>query len=93
MKFGPLGIEQGAWTYVPRQWMWNRNDWPFPWFRHQDPITGRYTRRRIDETNLLSMRQEEPVSEKEALKLPEHGLAGAGFIEARLSRLILGSAN
>jgi hypothetical protein len=92
MECSSLGLRNGTWTHVSRDWSWDRAEWPFPWFRHKSSFTGRYTRRLIDETDLATMLREESVSEEEALTLPEDGLAGAEFLEKILSRLILDTA-
>lgn len=88
IMFGYLGIRDGSWTIVHRSWPWSREAWPFPCFKNRDPITGRYWRRRIDESNLATMLHQEHISAEEADSLPQDGLAGAVFVEKRLSRLL-----
>lgn len=88
VKFSSLGLDDGSWTLVPRDWPWKRDDWPLPEFRYHDTLTGRDWRRRLDESDLTRMIHQELVSEQEAPRLPEQGLAGSRFLEQRLTRLI-----
>lgn len=88
VEFSYLGLRNGSLKLVRCTWPWNKEPWPFPSFSHRDPITGRYWRRRLDETDLATTLSQEPISEEEAIKLPEDGLAGAVFVEKRLSRLL-----
>lgn len=86
--FGDLGIHEGRWPVLGRLPDWNREDWPVPAFGHRQALTGRLLRRDYGE-DIDSLPRETRVTEEEFAGLPEDGLGGAGFVELRLTRLLV----
>lgn len=90
--FGHLGLRDGAWPILGQFNPWNRKDWPMPDFRRYEELTGRRFRVIYDDDDPAMLLREELASASEIANLPEDGLAGAGFVELRLTRLLDGDA-
>lgn len=87
-KFGDLGLIRGSWSVIGRIAPWRRHEWPMPAFGRHEELTGRFLRVEYDDDDPNSRPSETEVSPEELEHLPEDGLAGFGFIEKRLSRIL-----
>jgi hypothetical protein len=86
--FGDLGLIRGKWPVVGALPGWLREEWPMPAFGRHEELTGRYLRVEYADDDPNSRPREVEVSREEFEHLPEDGMAGFGFIEARLTRLL-----
>lgn len=86
--FGDLGLMRGKWPVVGQLLGWRREEWPMPAFGRHEELTGRYLRVEYADDDPNSRPREVAVSREEFEHLPEDGLAGFGFTEARLTRLV-----
>jgi hypothetical protein len=87
-SFGDLGLIEGAWPVLGQIPGWRRDEWPMPVFGRKDALTGRLLRVDYGDDDPNSSPRETAVSEEEFAQLAEDGLAGAGFVEKRLTRLL-----
>jgi hypothetical protein len=85
--FGDLGLIRGKWPVLGRLPGWRRQEWPMPAFGRHEQVTGRYFRVEYDDDDPSSRPSEVEIPRHEFDRLPEDGMAGFGFIEARLTRL------
>lgn len=85
--FGDPGILSGTWPILGQVPGWAAESWPMPCFGRRDIVSGQPLRVRCDENTLMEVSVERTSSE-EVEKLPDASLAGAQFIEARLSHII-----
>lgn len=86
LKFGDLSLLSGEWPIVGSVTDWKRENWPLPDFVRKDDISKRAWRVRYSDDNLV-----QPISEESApydSPLQEDSIAGAGFVELRLTRLL-----
>ncbi|PJI44939.1 MAG: hypothetical protein CTR54_02920 [Rhizobium sp.] len=87
LRFGDLGLFKGLWPIVGKLPSWDPVRWPMLNAVRRDPlgktkpILVRYDAN--DPSKILS----EEVLERD-IDLPPQGLAGHGFVEARLSKLL-----
>jgi len=88
-KFSAMGIENGEWPLIRTDFTFNRDEWPIPVFKMQEPLTEKYFAVIYDETLLNESRY--AITEEEANKLFGYGLHGYKVIEPRLSRLVAGT--
>jgi hypothetical protein len=89
-KFGDLGLIRGRWPIIGALPGWRREEWPMPAFGRDEQLSGRYLRVEYADDDPNSRPCEIEVSREEFERLPEDGLAGFGFIEARLTRVLTG---
>ena len=85
-RAGDLGLIEGKWPVVGEIPKWNQVEWPLPEFRFVDPLFHKSYRtiyERVDDTG-----RRVPAAVEEIASLPEDGVAGAGFVEKRLGRLL-----
>jgi Immunity protein 26 len=87
-KFGDLGLIRGKWPLIGHLPGWRREQWPMPAFGRHEELTGRYLRVEYADDDPNSRPREVEISRDEFEHLPEDGLAGFGFTEARLTRLL-----
>jgi hypothetical protein len=87
-RFGDLGLIRGSWQLLGALPEWRRDRWPMPAFGRHEELTGRYLRVEYADDDLNGPPREIEVSREEFERLPEDGLAGFAFTEARLSRLL-----
>lgn len=89
---GDLGLMGGTWQPLGRVEDWNEEEWNVAAFAHEQNLFHhgiRYIRRTYDATNLsVQTGADQTITEEEARTLPPDGLAGAGWIENRLDRLL-----
>ena len=89
-SFGDLGLIEGEWPVIGRLPGWRREDWPMPAFGRRESLTGRLLRVEYPDDDPNGTPRETRISEAELADLPEDGLAGAGFVEQRMTRLLGG---
>jgi hypothetical protein len=86
-RFGDLGLIKGYWPIIGEMTGWQRSAWPMPDFIRRD-LLGRLRPVRVqyadDDPGLVIA---ETVADDD-VGLPEDGLAGYGFVEATLDRLL-----
>jgi hypothetical protein len=85
--FGDLGITKGDWPLIGMVPEWRREKWPLPVFARVSELSGRSFRVSYDDA-LASQPNVTSATAEEVVALPEDGLAGAGFVEQRLGRLL-----
>ena len=86
--FGDLGLIKGRWPIIGRDAAWNPRRWAMPAFGRIEEATGRAFRVEYDDVNLPRVRREVSATREEVERLPKEGVAGYGFIEAKLTRLL-----
>ena len=86
--FGDLRLLDGAWPVLGPLPGWRREEWPMPAFGRDESLTKRFLRVEYDDDNPNSRPRETPITEEEFERLPLDGLAGAGSVEKRLTRLL-----
>lgn len=88
LRFGDLGLIKGLWPVVGKLPEWNAAEWPMPNAVRRDllgkakPILVRY-----DNNDPSRIESEEPLEND--IDLPADGLAGYGFVEAKLTKLLV----
>lgn len=88
LRFGDLGLVKGLWPVVGRLPDWNPAQWPVPNAVRRDllgkakPILVRY-----DDNDPSKILSEEALEHD--IDLPAEGLAGYGFVEAKLTKLLV----
>jgi len=88
LRFGDLGLLKGLWPVVGKLPEWNSTQWPMPHAVRRDPLGKlKPVLVRYDE-NDPSKRLTEEVLEND-IDLPADGLAGYGFVEAKLTKLLV----
>ena len=87
-RFGDLGLVEGQWEVLGSDPGWDRDRWPVPGFGRREELTGRSWRVEYSDADGIELLGEMIVSDAERERLPEDGLAGAGFVEQRLTRLL-----
>lgn len=90
-KFGDLELISGKWKIVKNTKNWERSKWPMPKFGRTDS-DGNCWEARYDENDPNSLIEERPSTPEQIATLPKDSLMGAGFVEKRLTRLLLGPA-
>ncbi|MFB9923906.1 Imm26 family immunity protein [Amycolatopsis halotolerans] len=88
-QFGDIGLHDGTWPVLGQSPGWDRADWPMPAFAHKDAlIPDRYVRREYPNEDPGIHSTQQRISAEDAATLPEDGLAGSGFVEQRLTKLL-----
>ena len=85
--FGDLGIVNGEWPLIGPIPHWNRELWPLPVFGRMSELSGRAFRVTYDDS-LRSRPAVEAADPDEVANLPKDSLAGSGFAEQRLRKLL-----
>jgi hypothetical protein len=91
-QFGDLGLVEWGWPIIwsTPEWERVRDRWSLNVFSHFDIMSGEPRLRIYDENDPDRLFAKEiPCSVEEALRYPEDGLAGSGFIEQRLRGVLL----
>jgi hypothetical protein len=82
-----LGLDKHEWNIIGRLENWNIKDWPVPVFKRVDVISKEcyqiYYNDALEETSMSKAFDCVSLGD-----YPEDGLAGYGFIEKRLARLL-----
>jgi len=87
--FSDLGLTEHDWKIIGKIEPWIKEDWPVPMFRTFHEITHQGELRPYDEKTLESDSAHWiKVTPSEAMKYPEDGFAGHGFVEGRISRIL-----
>ena len=87
IQFGDLGLLEEHWPIIGESEQWESKAWPMPPFIHIDESSGKACLRYYSE-HTLKFIKEEPCDISLASEYPEDGLAGYGFVEARLTKLL-----
>lgn len=90
--FGHLGLKGGQWQVLGRLPDWDRSEWPMPVFHRYEELTGRYIAVHYDPDDPNARVREVQITAVEADRLPQAGLAGAGYIERKLP-IVLGASS
>ena len=88
--FGDLGLIKGKWPVIGALPGWRREDWPMPVFGRRESLTDRVLRVEYPDDEPNAIPRETRITEAQFADLPEDGLAGAGFVEIRMTRLLGG---
>lgn len=87
-RFGHLGLKQGTWTIIGGLEGWDRTAWPMPQFVRDEELTGRSFTVVYDPDDPNRLLREDQVAPGAAEQDPRDGMAGAGAVEIRLTRLL-----
>jgi hypothetical protein len=87
-KFGHLGLRDGKWPIIGRAAAWDRQAWPTPTFARYEELSGRTYEVTYADDDPNRVIAERLITREAAQTLPEDGLAGAGFVEIRLTDLL-----
>lgn len=88
LRFGDLGLVKGLWPIMGKLPEWNPAEWPMPSAVRRDllgnakPVLVRY-----DDNDPSKILSEEALEDDN--ELPTDGLAGYGFVEAKLTKLLV----
>ena len=85
-KFGYLGLHKGVWPMLGTLDDWSRKDWPMPEFVRYEELTGRSFRVIYDDGDPNKLPREVQVAPGTAEQGWHDGVAGAGFVEIRLTK-------
>lgn len=85
-KFSTMGIENGEWPLLKTTFKFNREQWPIPVLKMQDPLSEKYFAVIYDDT--LFNEERHLITKEEADKLFGHGLYGYGALEKKLSSIL-----
>jgi hypothetical protein len=88
-RFGHLGIQGGSWPLLGQAPGWDRSAWPTPTFVRYEELTGRTFHVRYDDADPARVIGESQVRPGLAEQGPKDGLMGAGFVEQRLTALLV----
>ena len=86
-RFGDLGLIEGTWLVLGQIPGWERITWKMPPFVQHEPFTGRKIQIIYSDTDpnaVVSETRLDPDADIE----PKDGMAGAGFVELRLTKLL-----
>lgn len=87
LRFGDLGLFKGLWAVVGNVPDWNPAKWPMPNAVRRDPLGKmRPVLVKYDDSDPSRILGEEVLQSDSGL--PSDGVAGYGFVEAKLSRLL-----
>lgn len=91
--FGHLGLVRptqtnARWAIIGRVPGWNRDMWPMPVFGRYEELTGRWFEMHYSDRDLSAPRSQRQVAATQAERLPHDGMAGAGFMEECLDRML-----
>jgi hypothetical protein len=87
-RFGDLHLLDGQWPVIGKTADWGRDAWLMPEFARYEELTGRTYKVKYADDDPNRLMSERPTSEQAARSLPEDGMAGAGFVEVRLTSLL-----
>jgi hypothetical protein len=86
--FGDLGVIEGRWRVLGPPANWVPDEWPLPDFGRFAEFSGRHYR--VSYNGDLRSRPTEILSTADEIAaLPKDGLAGAGFVELKLDRILV----
>lgn len=88
LRFGDLGLLKGLWPVVGKLPDWNSADWPMPDVVRRDPLGKiKPVLIRYDKNDPSKILSEEALENDNGL--PADALAGYGFVEAKLNKLLV----
>ncbi len=88
-KFGDLGLSGLRWPVIGKLPQWDRTVWPMPDFGRDDLLRDDvYWRVRYPGDNPNGEPYETRISKAEYDQLPEDGIEGSAYLEARLNRML-----
>jgi len=81
-RFSHLGLLKHGWPVIHRPETWKREEWPVPPFGRLNSL-GRYTGLLIfyDDNKIIGTVSTQYTTAEEAMRYPEDGLAGYGFLQ------------
>ena len=83
-QFGDLGLLNGEWKVFAQIKPWREDEWPLPPFiRANAPIVSIY------DDNLRFIREQGVEVNSASAKLPKDSVMGYGFVELRLTKLVV----
>jgi hypothetical protein len=88
-QFSALGIEEGEWPLLKKNFDFIRKEWPIPVLKMQDPLSEKYFAVIYDDT--LFNEERHLITKEEADKLFGHGVYGYGALEKKLSSILADS--
>ena len=86
--FGDLSLIKEEWPVVGPTPGWDHSRWPMPVFGRVEEFGGRAWRVEVPDGDPAAEPKVTPLSPKEARRLPEHHLLGAGAVEEILEDLL-----
>jgi hypothetical protein len=86
--FGHLGLMKRKWPVVFREDAWDPKEWRCNEFLRHEELTGRNFVVRYADDDPGKLLGESMVAPETTLNLPKDGMMGAGFVEAKLTRLL-----
>lgn len=89
-QFSAIGIEEGEWPLLKTNFDFNREEWPIPVLKMQDPLSEKYFAVIYDDT--LFNEERHLITKEEADKLFGHGVYGYVALEKKLSSILADSA-
>lgn len=87
-RFGDLGLVDGSWPVIGRLPDWDRERWPNPQFCRSVDDGRLALAVAYADDDIGELIDETRVSDADCRELPEDGMAGSGFVELRLTRLL-----
>ncbi|MBR1154211.1 hypothetical protein JQ575_26770 [Bradyrhizobium sp. JYMT SZCCT0428] len=88
LRFGDLGLLKGLWPVIGKLPDWNPAKWPMSSAVRRDPLgIRRPVLVRYDDNDPSKVLSEEILENDN--DLPSDGLAGYGFVEAKLSKMLV----
>jgi hypothetical protein len=87
VRFGDLGLINGAWSIHGLVPNWNRSEWPIPDFARRDPL-GRLKPRLVRYSDLDPLRIEAEYVIDDDTGLPTDSSSGYGAVEIKLTKLL-----
>ncbi|MBO9204671.1 MULTISPECIES: Imm26 family immunity protein [Niastella] len=86
-RFGSRGLDKGTWISLGIMSNFNGASWNVPVFKRKDLISGEYSKVYYDD-NLNEIKTELMAQGDNPDEYPDDGLAGYGFVEKRLAKLL-----
>jgi len=86
-RFGDLSLMEGAWPVLGQMPGWERAAWKMPPFVRHDPLTGGKTQVIYSDANPNVVVSEMKLAPDADIE-PKDGMAGAGFVELKMTKLL-----
>ncbi|MBS4063776.1 MAG: hypothetical protein KGZ74_04410 [Chitinophagaceae bacterium] len=84
--FSSLGIKNGEWPLLKTDFIFNKEEWPIPIFKTQEPLTEKYFAVKVDITLMNDERY--LISEEEAKAYFKHVSYGYESLSKQLSTIL-----
>lgn len=85
-QFSAIGIQEGEWPLLKTNFQFNREDWPIPVLKMQEPISEQYFAVIYDDT--LFNEERHRITKEEADRLFGHGVYGYVALQKKLSSIL-----